>query len=135
VRHRGIGRAIALRLAADGADVAVVDLNLKKAGKVADEIAALGRKSTSTQADVSNRDQVHSAVERAHSDTAPSRIGWSTPARSSTSTRARSRVVARTVSPRRLAHTAAARLGHFRTRSSRPPRCRPRDSRQEIRQA
>ena len=61
---QGIGRGIALRLARDGADVAVVDMNADKAGKVADEITALGRKSTAIQADVSNRDQVFAAVAR-----------------------------------------------------------------------
>jgi meso-butanediol dehydrogenase / (S,S)-butanediol dehydrogenase / diacetyl reductase len=65
---QGIGRAIALRLARDGADVAVVDLNGDKAATVADEIAALGRKGTSIQADVSDRDQVFAAVERTRSE-------------------------------------------------------------------
>jgi meso-butanediol dehydrogenase/(S,S)-butanediol dehydrogenase/diacetyl reductase len=61
---QGIGRAIALRLARDGADVAVLDLNEDKAAAVADEIAGLGRRSTVIGADVSDRDQVHAAVAR-----------------------------------------------------------------------
>lgn len=65
---QGIGRAIALRLASDGADVALVDLNEDKLGVVADEVAALGRKAISIGADVSDRDQVHAAVERADRD-------------------------------------------------------------------
>ena len=34
----GIGRAIALRLASEGASVVVVDMNLEGASKVADEV-------------------------------------------------------------------------------------------------
>lgn len=60
---RGIGRAIALRLANDGADVAVVDLNDENTKAVAEEIRALGRKATTFQADVSKRDDVFSAVD------------------------------------------------------------------------
>src|SRR5690606_28314646 len=60
---QGIGRAIALRLAQDGADVGIVDLKLENAKEVAGEIRALGRKSTAVAADVSSRDQVFKAVE------------------------------------------------------------------------
>ncbi len=60
---QGIGRAIALRLASDGADVAIADLDLAKATAVADEVRALGRKSVATVADVSDREQVFAAVE------------------------------------------------------------------------
>lgn len=60
---RGIGRAIALRLASDGADVAVVDLNDENTKAVAEEIRALGRKATTFQADVSKRDDVFSSVD------------------------------------------------------------------------
>lgn len=62
---QGIGRSIALRLAKDGADVAIADLDEKKANAVADEIRALGRKSAVTITDVSDRDQVFAAVEKA----------------------------------------------------------------------
>lgn len=68
---RGIGRGIALRLAKDGADVAVVDVNIDKASAVADEITALGRKSVAVQADVSDRDQVFAAVDRAGRELGP----------------------------------------------------------------
>ncbi len=44
---RGIGRSIALVLARNGADIAVADLNLDDAQKVAAEVAQLGRKSLS----------------------------------------------------------------------------------------
>ena len=63
---QGIGRGIALRLAKDGADIALVDLNLEKLGEVAEEIKALGRNYTVFAADVGDRDQVFSAVDYAH---------------------------------------------------------------------
>jgi meso-butanediol dehydrogenase/(S,S)-butanediol dehydrogenase/diacetyl reductase len=60
---QGIGRAIALRLAHDGADVAIADLDREKASAVADEVRASGRKSVAVVTDVSDRDQVFAAVE------------------------------------------------------------------------
>ena len=60
---QGIGRAIALRLASDGADVAVADLDRVKAEEVAGEIRALGRRSAVARTDVADRAQVFAAVE------------------------------------------------------------------------
>jgi meso-butanediol dehydrogenase/(S,S)-butanediol dehydrogenase/diacetyl reductase len=62
---RGIGRGIALRLARDGADVALVDLSPDGIGAVADEIAGTGSKATTFVADVSDRQQVFAAVDHA----------------------------------------------------------------------
>jgi len=62
---QGIGRGIALRLAKDGADIAIVDVNADKLAVVAKEIEALGRKATTFVADVSDRAQVHAAVDHA----------------------------------------------------------------------
>lgn len=62
---RGIGRGIALRLARDGADVALVDVKPDGIGAVADEIAEIGCKATTFVADVSDREQVFAAVEHA----------------------------------------------------------------------
>ncbi|KFX20169.1 acetoin reductase [Pectobacterium betavasculorum] len=62
---QGIGRAIALRLAADGADIALVDLNQEKLKRVAAEVSALGRDVTTLVADISRRDEVYAAVDRA----------------------------------------------------------------------
>ncbi len=62
---QGIGRAIALRLANDGADIALVDLKAEKMKAVADEVRAVGRKATTFQADVSKRDEVFAAVDHA----------------------------------------------------------------------
>lgn len=63
---QGIGRGIALRLAQDGADIVLVDLNLEKLHHVAREVEALGRKATTFTADVGDRDQVFAAVDYAH---------------------------------------------------------------------
>ncbi|MCT6516661.1 MULTISPECIES: acetoin reductase [Enterobacterales] len=62
---QGIGRGIALRLAKDGADIALVDLKADKLADVAKEIEALGRKTTIFTADISQRDDVFAAVEHA----------------------------------------------------------------------
>ncbi|HDU8703210.1 TPA: acetoin reductase [Proteus mirabilis] len=62
---QGIGRGIALRLAKEGADIALVDLKADKLSDVAKEIKALGRKVTTFAADISNRDEVFAAVEHA----------------------------------------------------------------------
>ncbi|OZC68791.1 diacetyl reductase [Rhodococcus sp. 15-725-2-2b] len=60
---QGIGRAIALRLANDGHDIALADLNEDKIADVADEVRRTGSKATTFVADVSDRDQVFAAVE------------------------------------------------------------------------
>lgn len=62
---QGIGRAIALRLANDGADIAIVDLNDEKTQAVADEVRSLGRKATTFKADVTKRDDVYAAIDHA----------------------------------------------------------------------
>jgi len=62
---RGIGRGIALRLARDGADVAVVDMRADEAAAVAAEVIDIGCKATTFIADVSNREQVFAAVDHA----------------------------------------------------------------------
>ena len=53
---QGIGRAIALRLAQAGADVAVADLALDRAQAVARELEGLGVRSLAVQADVTDPD-------------------------------------------------------------------------------
>ncbi|MFN3655602.1 MAG: acetoin reductase [Candidatus Nitrosotenuis sp.] len=61
---RGIGRAIALRLARDGASVAVNDINQESASVVAKEIESFGRESIAITADVSSREQVFDMVKQ-----------------------------------------------------------------------
>ena len=51
---RGIGRAIALRLASEGADLAICARNVESAERVAAEIEGLGRRCLVRQADVAN---------------------------------------------------------------------------------
>jgi NAD(P)-dependent dehydrogenase (short-subunit alcohol dehydrogenase family) len=60
---RGIGRGISLALARNGADVAVADVNLKNAEKVASEVAELGRQSLAVFLDVTDQASVDKAVE------------------------------------------------------------------------
>jgi meso-butanediol dehydrogenase/(S,S)-butanediol dehydrogenase/diacetyl reductase len=62
---QGICRAIALRLARDGADIAVVDVNDAKTKAVAEEVTKLGRKATTYKADVTRREEVFAAVDHA----------------------------------------------------------------------
>jgi meso-butanediol dehydrogenase/(S,S)-butanediol dehydrogenase/diacetyl reductase len=65
---QGIGRAIALRLARDGADIALVDLQREKIDAVAAEIVALGRKAVVFVADVSQQRQMVDAVDFAEKE-------------------------------------------------------------------
>jgi NAD(P)-dependent dehydrogenase (short-subunit alcohol dehydrogenase family) len=58
----GLGRAIALRLADDGADVMVADLLGGDAESVADEVRALGRRAASFEVDVSDAGAVGAMV-------------------------------------------------------------------------
>ena len=61
---RGIGRAIALRFAAEGADVACVSRTAENAEKVAGEIRSLGRRAWAFAADVADAASVNAAAER-----------------------------------------------------------------------
>ncbi|AKU17871.1 3-oxoacyl-ACP reductase FabG [Luteipulveratus mongoliensis] len=61
---RGIGAAVAKRLAKDGLQVAVLDLDEAASQKVADEINADGGKAIGVGCDVSNEEAVATAVER-----------------------------------------------------------------------
>jgi 3-oxoacyl-[acyl-carrier protein] reductase len=69
---RGIGRAIALSLAAAGADVAVNDFADEAAcAAVVAEIEALGRQGLVVMGDISDEQQVNAMVERAETDLGP----------------------------------------------------------------
>ncbi|MGN6555462.1 MAG: SDR family NAD(P)-dependent oxidoreductase, partial [Verrucomicrobiota bacterium] len=61
---RGIGRAIALKFAAEGADVVCVSRTQENSEKVAGEIRALGRKAWAIAVDVSDAAAVAGAAEK-----------------------------------------------------------------------
>ncbi len=61
---QGIGREIALALAADGADVAVCDVNGEAAQKAASEIEAKGRKAAALTANVAASAEVTAMIDR-----------------------------------------------------------------------
>ena len=60
---RGIGKAVALAFAREGADVVVVEVDQDAGQETAQEIQALDRRSISVQTDVSDRDQVDDLVK------------------------------------------------------------------------
>jgi NAD(P)-dependent dehydrogenase (short-subunit alcohol dehydrogenase family) len=77
-RRRGIGRATALRLASEGADVACLDIarpyeefpgygvaSADELDEVVAEVEKLGRRAVGVRADVSSWDEVHAAVAEA----------------------------------------------------------------------
>lgn len=67
----GIGRAISLRLASDGATVMATDLNPEWAKRTANEIAEGGGKAASAKLDVTNRGEIDSVIDRCWSHEGP----------------------------------------------------------------
>lgn len=65
---RGIGRAIALKFASEGADVACVSRTFENAEKVASEIRALGRKAWAYAIDVADTNAVNTAADKILAD-------------------------------------------------------------------
>src|SRR5476651_1676669 len=65
---RGIGRAIALKFATEGADVVCVSRTQENSEEVAAEIRALGRKAWSFAADVADSAAVSAAAEKILTD-------------------------------------------------------------------
>lgn len=59
---RGIGAAIALRLAEDGHDIAVIDLDADACAQTVASVQALGRRAAAIACDVSDESMVKSAV-------------------------------------------------------------------------
>ena len=66
---RGIGRAIALKFAAEGADIVCVSRTAENSEKVAAEIRALGRKAWALAVDVSDPAAVAAAAEKILAET------------------------------------------------------------------
>lgn len=71
---RGLGRAIALALAREGADVAVTARTLGEIEAVAGEVGGLGRRAVAVRADVGDRVQAEAAVRRATEALGPVQI-------------------------------------------------------------
>ena len=65
---RGIGRAIALKFASEGADVACVSRTVENSEKVAAEIRALGRKAWAYAVDVADSNAVNAAADKILAD-------------------------------------------------------------------
>ena len=61
---QGLGRAIALALAEEGADIAAWDINLEAARETCEQVKALGRTSMAHEVDVSDSAQVNGALEQ-----------------------------------------------------------------------
>ena len=77
----GIGGATARRFAAEGAKVAVYDMNMEAAEKVAAGIRSAGGQATAFQCDITNRAQVDSAVAATQAQLGPVAVlvnnaGW-----------------------------------------------------------
>ena len=71
---RGIGRATAVALAAEGAHVIVNDIDGASARAVAEELSALGRRAMASAADISDVDAVESLVQSAEDALGPLEI-------------------------------------------------------------
>src|SRR5260370_11015856 len=65
---RGIGRAIALALAREGADIVIAELDQAGAKRTAEEVGALGRRSLATATDVTSRADLRAMVDRAKAE-------------------------------------------------------------------
>ena len=61
---QGIGKAISLRFAEEGADIGIVDINRETATKTSEEIRRRGRRSVVVEADVSDHERVRLAVDQ-----------------------------------------------------------------------
>jgi len=81
----GIGRAIALRLADEGALPVIFDIDEDRARAVADEAVANGGKAAARRCDITDHDSVEAAVAATERETGPidflvNNAGWDLPA-------------------------------------------------------
>jgi len=65
---RGIGRAIALELARQGADIVIAEMDHAGAKRTAGEVGALGRRSLAVATDVTSRADLRAMVDRAKAE-------------------------------------------------------------------
>ena len=110
---RGLGRAIALALAAAGADVALGLRDAGADGGVAAEIEALGRRALPLQMDMARAGQIGPAVEAAPG-TSAAWTSWSTTPASPPATRPRT-------SPRKTSTRPWPSTSRGRSWPARPP--------------
>jgi len=61
---RNIGRAIALALAKEGANIVIADIDMESAKKTAKEIEELGRKSIVVKTDITRKEDINNLVEK-----------------------------------------------------------------------
>lgn len=62
---QGIGKAIALKLAQNGADLVISDMNIDKAQETAREAESLGRKAIALKANVANSQEAEAMIDEA----------------------------------------------------------------------
>jgi len=67
----GIGEGLAKELAREGAQVAIADIILENAQRVADEINASNGKAIAVQCDVCDRDSIHAMRDKVHEELGP----------------------------------------------------------------
>ncbi len=65
---RGIGRAIALRLARDGANIGILDIQKNSAKKTAEEINTSGGRGMAVECDITDYEKVKNAVARVYQE-------------------------------------------------------------------
>ena len=65
---RGIGKAIALKLAREGADIVVADINFEKVKQVAEQIKSMGRRGIALKIDVSLKEEAEMIVNTAKTE-------------------------------------------------------------------
>jgi 2-hydroxycyclohexanecarboxyl-CoA dehydrogenase len=70
----GIGRGLCLRLAQDGIDVAIFDIDFAAARNVAQECGVLGRRAFAFELDVAERSRVNATMARVHQELGPVHI-------------------------------------------------------------
>lgn len=58
----GIGEATVIRFAEEGANVAIIDVNMEGAEKLAERVKSTGREALAVKADVSNKSEVESVI-------------------------------------------------------------------------
>ena len=61
---QGLGLGIVLRMAEQGADIAIADLSHDNASKAAEQVRALGRKAYTAKMDVTDKASIDAAIKK-----------------------------------------------------------------------